>query len=64
MRKPIQMFCVHIPNSKERYPGIIVYALCDDGTMWSANDERKEWFRLPNIPQEKEEWHWNIWRKH
>jgi hypothetical protein len=25
-------------------------ALCDDGTMWSLNDHRKSWNKLPDIP--------------
>lgn len=30
-----------------------VLALCNDGTVWSLNEDRKGWGKLPDIPQDK-----------
>lgn len=51
MRKIIQ---IAIDPSTDEYTGS-VYALCDDGTVWSRQDiTNKQWYKLPPIPQESE----------
>ena len=34
---------------------VVVYALCNDGTVWSRNDAPgREWSRMDDIPQHQE----------
>jgi hypothetical protein len=40
------------PTSEDNYSAVI-YALCDDGSLWSLRDlPGKAWERLPGVPDE------------
>lgn len=52
MRKVIQVTVTATPGWQ------ILYALCDDGSIWSrgaCNDAVWDWNQLPNIPQDEED---------
>lgn len=52
MRKVIQISAIHIPN--ENKEPTMVFALCDDGTMFSGEwcyMGSFDWIELPSIPQ-------------
>jgi len=54
-RKVIQLVGVQRPNIDMAYRvesvDAQVFALCDDGTMWSRRTGQDQWLELPNVPQ-------------
>lgn len=48
MRKVIQIAC------EAKQEGI--YALCDDGTMWSKSHSSNYWVQIPDVPQSVSNW--------
>lgn len=51
-RRIVQIATSTIPQFESAHASCFaVYALCDDGSLWTQAMAEKEWFRLPDIPQ-------------
>lgn len=52
-RRIVQIATSAIPQFESAHPSCFaVYALCDDGSLWTQAMAEKEWLRLPDIPQD------------
>ncbi len=52
MRKIIQIAACGTENTQSTQANLRVYALCDDGTIWSMS-ETQDWIKEPPIPQDQ-----------
>lgn len=53
MRKIIQISSCSVENTMGTQSNLIVFALCDDGTVWGSRDGEYSWAALPSIPQDQ-----------
>jgi len=53
-RKVIQISSIVTADTDYIKGGNSIYGLCNDGTLWKFNSGDSGWFKLPEIPQDKE----------
>jgi hypothetical protein len=49
-RRVVQITATGHANTFQTQSALTLFALCDDGTIWSLNDCSAEWIRCPAIP--------------
>lgn len=53
-RRIVQIAAAAIPQFESAHASCFaVYALCNDGSLWTQAMAEREWIRLPEIPQER-----------
>lgn len=51
-RKVIQITAMPCADNNHSFHDTILYALCDDGTMWKKHGGQDTWIQLPPIPKD------------
>lgn len=51
-RKVIQITAMPCGNNNYSFHDTILYALCNDGTMWKKHGPTDVWIQLPPIPKD------------
>lgn len=54
-RKIVQISAIHCPADRDYQVANLVYALCDDGSVWQHESNLNVWSALPPIPLDKNE---------
>jgi len=49
MRRVIQISSNHLENTSTTQASFVLYALCDDGTIWESWGGRP-WIQIPPVP--------------
>lgn len=52
MRKIIQISSCGVENTMSTQCNLLVFALCNDGTVWASRNGDSSWESLPAIPQD------------
>jgi len=54
-RKPIQISAAGVENTSSTQCNLVLFALCDDGTIWELRDNTANpaWHKLPAVPQDQ-----------
>lgn len=53
MRKIIQISSCGVENTMSTQCNLVVFALCNDGTVWGSRQGAYSWESLPNITQDQ-----------